>query len=387
MKTTFKISFCYLAIALLAVSCSDDEDSTGASTSGELVATAVATYSDVTFAVYSETITRTQAMDGAIKAFINDPTEATLAAAKTAWINAREIYGQTEVYRFYDGPIDNPEDGPEGRINAWPLDESAIDYVEGNPDAGFLQDPSFALTEENLDSINESGDEGEIVVLGWHPIEFMLWGQDLSTTGPGARPASDYTTAEHAERRKEYLGLLSDILLSDLQQVRDAWAEGASYRSTFDAQADQSLNDLLQGMIVLAGFEDAGERLETALVSQDQEDEHSCFSDNTHRDFVTNILGIQNVYLGRFQSVSGAAVKDAVAERDQELADRLEAEIAAALSASESVQVPFDQEIISDNPQGRARVQAVVDALRTVEGTLQNDVFPAFGFVAEIPTE
>ena len=62
-----------------------------------------------------------------------------LADARDAWTTGISVFSQTEVFRFYGGPIDAPDTGPEGRINAWPLDEAYLDYVEGQPEAGLVQ--------------------------------------------------------------------------------------------------------------------------------------------------------------------------------------------------------------------------------------------------------
>ncbi|MEM9190858.1 MAG: imelysin family protein, partial [Myxococcota bacterium] len=123
--------------------------------------------------------------------------------------------------------------------------------------------------------------------------------------------------------------------------------------------------------------------------SGDQEDEHSCFSDNTHRDMVGDCIGIQNVYEGRYQRldgtmVMGTSVYDIVAQVDMALADRLRTEIAASVTAAEALQPPFDQEIASGNTAGNDRVRALITALRTQEATLQ-EVFAAFGLTVEIP--
>src|SRR3546814_2796430 len=67
-------------------------------------------------------------------------SDLSLAAAKQAWLDGRDLYGPTEAFRFYDGPIDTPDGGPEGQINAWPLDEAYIDYVEGDETAGIIND-------------------------------------------------------------------------------------------------------------------------------------------------------------------------------------------------------------------------------------------------------
>ena len=127
------------------------------------------------------------------------PTE-NLDAAKEAWLTARDEYGPTEAFRFYGGPIDNEETGVEGLVNAWPLDEAYIDYVDGDPEAGIVNNPDEhpTIDADALVAANEQGGEANVST-GWHAIEFLLWGQDLSADGPGARPVEDYTTSR--ERR------------------------------------------------------------------------------------------------------------------------------------------------------------------------------------------
>lgn len=147
-------------------------------------------YSSLVYANYSDSIAAAKQMQQAIDAFIANPSQATQDAARKAWLNAREFYGQTEAFRFYDGPIDN-EDGPEGQINAWPMDESYVDYVVGDEKAGLINNRSEAITKERLAELNEHDGE-ENISTGWHAIEFMLWGQDLNDNGPGARPFTDF---------------------------------------------------------------------------------------------------------------------------------------------------------------------------------------------------
>ena len=181
------------------------------------------------------------------------PTEATLKAAKEAWLDARDVYGPTEVFRFYDGPIDNPDDGPEGQINAWPMDEAYVDYVEDDPEAGIINDTAGVpeITTDVLVAANEEGGETNIST-GWHAIEFLLWGQDLSEDGPGARPVTDYTTSPTAERRAAYLTAVTDLLVDDLTASRDQWdPEGGAYREEFLADPTGRVN-ILRGMGALS---------------------------------------------------------------------------------------------------------------------------------------
>ena len=124
----------------------------------------VAHYAKGVHGLYSQSLASAQVMDTAIDAFLADPNPASLEAAKRAWLRARDDYGPTEVFRFYGGPIDNEEDGPEGLINAWPMDESYIDYVEGNATAGIINMPDEypTIDAELIISLNEEGGEQNV---------------------------------------------------------------------------------------------------------------------------------------------------------------------------------------------------------------------------------
>ncbi|TPV96952.1 MAG: iron-regulated protein [Myxococcales bacterium FL481] len=347
---------------------------------------AVENYAAIVAASYEDSLTSAVALQQAVHAFLAAPSQAGLDASKNAWLASREPYLQTEVYRFYDGPIDHPETGPEGMINAWPLDEAYIDYVAGNATAGIVNDPNVVIDAATLMALNEQGGEANIAT-GFHAIEFLLWGQDMDVAGPGNRPYTDYVVggaAANADRRGQYLRVVSDLLVQHLTDMRDAWAAGAAnYRADFVAAGpEESLRRILTGMIVLSGFETGGERLQAALDSGDQEDEHSCFSDNTHRDMIQDIAGISNVWHGRYGAVSGTGVREVVADRDADLAAALDAKIDESLALANALGVPFDQEIAVSNPAGRARVAALVLALNEQDALLQ-DVFRLFEL--EIP--
>jgi putative iron-regulated protein len=323
-----------------------------------------AAYAANVHANYAESLSKAQMLKTAIDAFVAAPSQTTLDAAKTAWLASREPYGQTEVFRFYDGPIDNPEDGPEGAINAWPLDEVFIDYVENMPNAGIINNMQAfpTITKQVIADQNENGGEANISS-GYHAIEFLLWGQDLSASGPGVRPFTDYTTLANADRRKQYLSLVTELLVDDLTAVTEAWADGADYRAEFESGGTDSIQKMLLGMGSLSGAELSGERMTVALDNRDQEDEHSCFSDNTHRDIRANALGIQNVFLGKYGATDGQGIEDLVRARDAALADRLKADISASLVAIDAIPTPFDS-AIDDDANGRPKVMAAIAALQ-----------------------
>ena len=327
-------------------------------------------YSALVHANYSDVLTSAQTLQKTITAFVTAPSAQGLEDAKKAWLAAREFYGQTEVFRFYSGPIDD-DNGPEGRINAWPLDESYIDSVEGKPKAGLVNNPKVKITKANLAKLNERGGE-ENIAAGWHAIEFSLWGQDQSDTGPGNRSFEDFVDgkAPNADRRRAYLVTATELLIDDLGFLVKAWAPNAkNYRAKFEQGGIQSVRKIIVGMGSLSRGELAGERLEVAMNTQDKEDEHSCFSDNTHRDVVTNAQGIENVWLGSYKrldgsTLQGASLKELVAAKNAALADKVSQQIAQSVTNASAIQAPFDREIVgAKDAAGRIRVQKTIDSL------------------------
>lgn len=314
-----------LVIAMIfgVVSCSDDEPVTN-----EQVVTKaefIDGYAKIVAANYEDSYNTAVTMKGKIDAFLASPSDAKLQEAKQAWLYARDFYGQTEAYRAANGPIDN-EDllNTEGQINAWPLDEGFIDYVSdnrgGSVQNGLIGDTSFSLTEANILGKNEDGGAANISC-GWHAIEFLLWGQDLNYNpvthqfdnfaSAGTRPYTDYTTADFAERRKTYLQIVTDLLVKDLNDLKNTWAEGGAYRTTFsNLDESDALKNILNGIGFIANGEVALERLDPAI-DEGQENEHSCFSDNTKQDMWANVNGINNVIIGEYTRTNGTKVTGA----------------------------------------------------------------------------
>ena len=336
---------------------------------GASPASVTAHYAALVHANYEDTLSAAKALQAAVKAFTAAPSQPTQDAARKAWLAAREFYGQTEAFRFYGGPIDN-DNGPEGRLNAWPMDESYVDYVDGKKTAGLVNNKKQPLTKKALAALNEKGGE-ENIATGWHAIEFMLWGQDLSETGPGNRSFEDFVDgkAPNADRRRQYLNTVTDLLVDDLGGLVKAWAPGAknNYRAKFEKGGNESLRKMFVAMGSLSRGELAGERLEVALASQDQEDEHSCFSDNTHRDAVANAKGIENVWLGRYvradgSTLQGPSLRDLVSARNAGVADKTTQQIRTSVASAEAIPAPFDRAIVAGSA-GRPKIEATIKSL------------------------
>ena len=353
-------------------------------------------YADIAEAKFTDSLITAQAMDKAIDIFLENPSDSTLDAVKSAWLAARVPYQQTEVYRFGNAIVDDWE----GRVNAWPLDEGLIDYVDASYgtdndenslySANIIANASFVVDGKTVDastitpdllqnSLQEAGGIEANVATGYHAIEFLLWGQDLNGNGAGAgnRPYTDFSlencTNGNCDRRREYLSAASDLLITDLEEMVANWSANGDARNALD-DTQSGLRTILTGMGSLSYGELAGERMKLGLLLGDPEEEHDCFSDNTHNSHLYDAVGIQNVYLGTYTRIdgskmTGASLSALVASKSSEIDSELKADLAATVEAMNSMAKraetteAYDQMIASGNKEGNAVVQAAIDGL------------------------
>ncbi|MEM1160004.1 MAG: imelysin family protein [Pseudomonadota bacterium] len=369
-------------------------------------AAVVETYADIAQAGYEDSLITAKRLKTAVDALVTTPSAEALSAAKAAWFAARVPYQQTEVYRFGNAIVDDWE----GKVNAWPLDEGLIDYVDasyGGPTdenafaaLNVVANASFTLSGNAVDAakitpallqdtLHEADGIEANVATGYHAIEFLLWGQDLNGHEPGAgkRPWTDYAkgsacTNGNCDRRAEYLVAATDLLISDLEWITAAWGANGEGRKAVTANPDAGIVAILTGMGSLSYGEQAGERMRLGLMLNDPEEEHSCFADNTHNDHFYDGMGIQNVYLGSYtridgRVVSGPSVSDLVAEADTALDVEMRGKLSDTMAALGRIKTAaeagftYDQMLERGNADGEALVMggvnALVDQTRSIE--------------------
>jgi putative iron-regulated protein len=323
-------------------------------------------------------------LQSAIATLLDKPTDETLAAARAAWVAARPAYMVTEAFRFYDGPIEEVE----GRVNSWPMNEAYIDYTKDDPTSGIINDPASKVDAASLAALNQKADEADVTT-GWHAIEFLLWGQDLSSNSPGARPVTDFVAGTPAtDKRRAYLKAVTDELVADLQSVTSLWDPAApnSYAAKLKAMPQREvIGRMLNGIAVLAGSEMRSERMAVALDSGDQEDEQSCFSDTTHQDFVFDLQGLQNVWYGTYPNKTGPGLDQLMRTLDPEGAARIDAAFADLLIKIKALGDPWDQ-VLASPPDSAPRKQAedAVEALGVLAAELKK-AGPVLGVLVQIP--
>jgi putative iron-regulated protein len=366
-------------------------------------------YADIAQAAYGDSLDTAHTLKLAVDAFLTEPTEDNLRGVRAAWIAARIPYMQTEAFRFGNAIVDDWE----GRVNSWPLDEGLIDYVSSSYGTESAENDLYTanvianktliiggkkldtskITKELLaDHLQEAGGVEANVATGYHAIEFLLWGQDLNGTGPGNgnRPASDYDvkkcTNGNCERRAEYLRAATDLLVDDLAWMAAQWAPGGEARKhIMDGSDEAGLTAIMTGLGSLSYGELAGERMKLGLMIHDPEEEHDCFSDNTHASHFFDALGIRNVYLGSYRRadrslVTGPSISDLVKAKSPEVDAEVRAKLDATMEAMNALYLraltieSYDQMIGEDNDAGNAVVQHAIDALLDQTKSLERAV-------------
>jgi len=375
--------------------------------------TILESYSNIALANYSDALNDAKSLNLAINNFASNPTEESFLNAKKAWLISRESYGQTEAFRLSNGPIDAEDSwvaqtygAVEGQLNAWPLDENMIDYTidangvktSGNIiDTVGLFNPGgedakaidvTTITSEAIGELNENGGDAN-VASGYHAIEFLLWGQDQDysnflkdgiTNGAltaGQRPLSDFVSDKNAQRRLAYLKAASSKIIEDLQVVKSAWEKEVNginglYQAALNGKltginkdknidSNEALKQIIAGLGVFIKSELANERIAVAVLTPSEEDEHSCFSDNTHRDILNNYLGFRNILTATYKGKSyGTSLLDAVDTQTKTKILDLMASIETKINQIDKVaktKEHFDYQIKSTSPQSKVIVK------------------------------
>jgi putative iron-regulated protein len=373
-------------------------------------AAVITTYADIAAATFADSHIAALDLKKKIEALLAKPSEETLAAARQAWVSAREPYMQTEVFRFGNKIVDDWE----GKVNAWPLDEGLIDYVSrAYAEADSSENEAYAINVianrtlkiagETIDAskitpqllvrnLHEAGGVEANVATGYHAIEFLLWGQDLNGTGKGAgtRPATDFDlencTGGNCDRRAEYLRVVTELLVDQLKLMAGHWTPtGIARREVTTDDGKAGLVALFTGLGSLTYGELAGERMKLGLMIHDPEEEHDCFSDNTHNSHYYDAVGIRNIYLGRYKrldgsAVAGPSVSDLVKAKNPDVDAKVRAAIDTTMARmgelktrAETVEA-YDQMLGEDNPEGNAMIQSVVDALAAQAKTFEEAI-------------
>ena len=353
-------------------------------------------YSNIAEAKYKDALILAQQLHNSILDFMKNTNDENFNIVKMSWLKSRTAYQQTEVFRFGNPIVDDWE----GKVNAWPLDEGLIDYVDNtnyypseNDFSNFnviankklkvegeLIDASIINADLLSTKLHEIGGNEANVAIGYHAIEFLLWGQDLNGTkeGNGDRKYTDFRleqcTNDNCDRRREYLLAASELLIEDLKFINTAWSPEGDAREDLINDNENAIKRILVGMGSLSYGELAGERMKLGLMLHDPEEEHDCFSDNTHNSHYYNVVGIRNVFLGEYRNldgklISGPSISSVLKVADKKLQKKTKKSINTTIKNMKKIVksaengMTYDMLIAEGNKKGNKLIQNAIDSL------------------------
>jgi len=266
-----------------------------------------------------------------------------LEACRTSWKSSRAAWEQTESFLF--GPVSTEDVDP--RIDTWPVDFNVLD-------AQLESDNEF--TAEYIDGLLEDQK-------GFHAIEYLLFGTD-------GNKAPEYMTG----RELEYLLALGQNLKNLTMQLAKGWnpSEAGNYHDLLtsagngNAPYETQRDAFLEMVSAMAGICDevANGKINEVYEAKDPTLEESPFSKNSITDFTNNIVGVRNVYLGKY-TADGKGLEDLVRKYNLQLDGKIKAAIDAAIAALSNISDPFGVAIVSQAVQVENAVNAI-NALRDV---------------------
>lgn len=340
------------AFGLLALACSKSDDNKGntAADFNTLKQEVLNDFSSkVAVAGYADLDAAATDLYTALQNLNTNTTDANLQTARTKWKDMRSIWEQCEGFLF--GPVEDNDYDPN--MDTWPTD-----YVQMDS----LLSSSASLQVSDIQGITLS-------LRGYHPIEYIIFGNH------GNRSAASLTA-----RQKEYMLSLAADLRNTCHELFLSWTSAPVNYSLEVTKAGNGSNKYGKKQEVYLAIvesmtgicEEVGEgKMKEPYDAMDPAIVESPYSGNSIADFKNNLIGLQNVYLGRYKQ-DGKGLNDLVAAKNKSLDNKLQAQITAAINSFDNISVYFEDAIISQ----RVQVQNTMNALATLKTTLDTELKP-----------
>lgn len=282
-----------------------------------------------------------QFFDNKLASFMHHPNPATQSEVQQAWRSAYDLFLASFIYSYI--PIKDPVEWHKQRmayqdlliqLDSWPIEGGYIDYVEGYPFSGIVNDLTLSINEQSI-RVQHGFTDSSNASLGYHALEFMLWGE--SSANQTMRSAQDFVPQEntapvplsdaeqalnnpHADdfseerivdelpatelasdesitppiivsqnhnRRRQYIQLISDLLLKDIHSLQRRWEPSSGYY----AQVLQQSSD---AEVLRAAFIAAQDLLSKEMLTKRFRLTSSEFSHSSHDDLLALLSGLES---------------------------------------------------------------------------------------------
>jgi putative iron-regulated protein len=237
----------------------------------------------IAYTYLSDASQSVQTLDSQLASFMYHPNPMSQAEIQQSWRLAYNSFLRSLIFSYL--PIQDPPDWQSQRIgyshllaqlDSWPIEGGYIDYIQGYPFSGIVNDLTLDIDEDSIRSQHGFTDPSN-ASLGYHALEFMLWGND------GKRSARDFFPQENTapipinddvvttqflddsskeslegsahgniliqteapeiklqnhNRRRQYTQLLIELLQKDLHRIQRRWEPSSGYYAQLLQQSD-----------------------------------------------------------------------------------------------------------------------------------------------------
>lgn len=346
MKTTIVL---LSAVAVTAVSCKKKTTEPEPTVDQKAIVSEMAL--NVNYGTYSDLALQTEALYTEMLAFVAAPSQNGLDNCRQLWRDSRAAWEKSEGFLY--GPVATENIDP--RIDTWPVDFTAINNL--------LAGTTDFSVDANIDALDDA-------LKGFHPIEFILWGEN------GDKVPGDFT-----QRELEYVEALAKNLKSLTSSLETEWNEANSgvfigyftTPSSSNAYYGSLLSvyeEIVNSMIGICD-EVASGKIGDPFILQDASLEESPYAQNSISDFTNNIVSIENVYIGNY-AMNGLGIEDLVREYNLSLDNTIKTKINTAKAALNAITLPFGEAIFNEQVQ----VQNAIDAIEDLKETLETELLP-----------
>lgn len=339
----------FIALAIYLQSCKKDEvDPITDTVNNQDIIDDIS--SNINASTYLQLKTNTTELFTASLVFASTSTEQNLNICRDLWKASRSSWEQSEGFIY--GPVATENIDP--RIDTWP-----VNFVDLNAQI----DGTNQFTDSYVNNLEDA-------LKGFHPIEFLLWGQN------GTKTYDQFTT-----REKEYLVALTNNIATLTTDLYNQWNLSLmdSYINYFNNPSASNpyyssnkavFQEIVHAMIGICD-EVANGKIGEPFINGDPSLEESPYSQNSLVDFRNNIKSVQNIYFGKFNN-DGVGLEDLVRKYNLSLDSEIKNKLIYANTSLENITDPFGVAIISQPIQ----VQNAITAIEDLKNTLESQLLP-----------